>query len=154
MNNSKAYILTSFKETFFILCTLVTTTLIRAQDEHVSTDSLVRQFHAAWNGEDIELMYSLLDENAFFKSPFQLRYGRDTMKATVLITNPPVFKVVKQIETESKIKGDLAWSIGKMVSDVYDEHGKKEKDQWHNDYVYLFVKREEQWKLQMLFFHE
>jgi ketosteroid isomerase-like protein len=137
-----------------VLLSILHTSSIWAQDIQLSTDSLVRQFHEAWNGEDMELMYDLLDDNAFFKSPFQLRYTRDSMKATVLKTNPPVFKVIEQIESESKCKGNLAWSIGKMVCDVYDENGKKEKDQWHNDYVYMFVKRDDHWKLQMLFFHE
>jgi hypothetical protein len=119
------------------------------------TELLVDRFHEAWNEEDIPKMISLLDPDAFFKSPFQLRYSRDTMKATVLITNPPVFKVVEQTELYSYVKGDMAWSIGEIVSDVYDENGNKEEEQWPADYLYLFVKDEESnWKLKMMIFHE
>ncbi len=106
--------------------------------------------------EDIGRMVSLLDPDAFFKSPFQLRYSRDTMEATVLITNPPIFKVTEITETHSEVKGNVAWSIGSMISDWIrvDENGNRQVKKWHNDYVYLFVKRKGEWKLQMLFFHE
>lgn len=122
----------------------------------VSTDSLVRAFHDAWNAGDMERMISFLDADAFFKSPFQLRYTRDTMEATVLLTNPPIFKVTEIKETHSEVKGNFAWSIGRMISDWirYDEDGNKQIRKWQNDYVYTFVKRDGQWKLQMLFFHE
>jgi ketosteroid isomerase-like protein len=133
----------------------LTTGALRAQAP-VSTDSLVHQFHDAWNAEDIGRMVSLLDPDAFFKSPFQLRYSRDTMEATVLITNPPIFKVTEITETHSEVKGNVAWSIGSMISDWIrvDENGNRQVKKWHNDYVYLFVKRKGEWKLQMLFFHE
>lgn len=128
--------------------------LLSAQEKTVSTDSLVKQFTKAWNEEDMDRMHFLLDSTAFFKSPFQLRYSRDTMEATVLKTNPPVFKVVQQTETHSLVDGNHAWSIGKMVSDVYDSEGNKEDEQWFNDYVYMFINRGGVWKLQMLLFHE
>ncbi len=131
----------------------LTSGALRAQAP-VSTDSLVHQFHDAWNAEDIGRMVSLLDPDAFFKSPFQLRYSRDTMEATVLITNPPIFKVVESTETYSNVHGNVAWSIGKMVCDWYNENGTKKEEQWYNDYVYMFVERQGEWKLQMLFFHE
>ena len=136
--------------TILIFCGTITF----SQQELTLTDSLVKRFHKAWNEEDIPEMISLLDADAFFKSPFQLRYGRDTMVETVLITNPPVFKVIKQVETHSDIKGNMAWSIGNMVSDVYDG-GVLEEDPWHNDYVYVFIKdKNEDWKLLMMIFHE
>lgn len=126
-----------------------------SQSKQSLTYNLVANFHTAWNEEDIELMKTLLDEDAFFKSPFQLQYSRATMLETVLLKNPKVFKIVEINETHSKIKGNVAWSIGKMVSDYYDENGNKRVEQWHNDYVYLFVKDENgEWKLQMLLFHE
>ncbi|MEJ2583821.1 MAG: hypothetical protein P8Z38_01880 [Robiginitalea sp.] len=99
-------------------------------------------------------MLELLDSTAFFKSPFQLRYGRDSIAATVLITNPPIFKVVEQRETHNRVRGNLAWSIGTMVCDWYEENGKKKEQPWRNDYVYLFIRRGTEWKLQMLFYHE
>jgi hypothetical protein len=126
-----------------------------SQSTQTLTHKLVANFHKAWNEENIELMKTLLDEDAFFKSPFQLQYSRATMLETVLLKNPKVFKVVQITETHSKIKDNVAWSIGTMVSDFYDENGNKQQEQWHNDYVYLFVKNESsEWKLQMLLFHE
>lgn len=119
------------------------------------TQQLVWDFHKAWNEEDLDKMESLLDKNAFFKSPFQLRYSRDTMLGTVLRTNPKVFKVSEITETHSEIRENMAWSIGKMVSDHYDKNGNKSEKQWHNDYVYIFVRNEKgEWKLQMLLYHE
>ena len=100
-------------------------------------------------------MISLKDADAFFKSPFKLRYGRDDKVETVLNTNPPVFKVIKQVSTHSYIKGNMTWSIGNMVSDVYHEDGILENEPWYNDYVCVFTKDEnENWKLLMMLFHE
>jgi hypothetical protein len=100
-------------------------------------------------------MISMLDKNAFFKSPFQLRYGRDSMANTVLITNPPVFKVVRQTEIHSYVKENFAWSMGNMVCNVYDENGDLEKDSWYNDYIYVFFRNNNKdWKLLMMIYHE
>ena len=126
-----------------------------SQTNHSMTYKLVTDFHNAWNDEDLKRMEELLDKDAFFKSPFQLRYSRDTMMTTVLLRNPKVYKVTEIIETRSMIKDHLAWSIGSMVSDIYDEKGRNTGKKWHNDYVYLFVlDKNGEWKLQMLLYHE
>lgn len=126
-----------------------------SQSTQSPTYQLVYSFHKAWNEEDLDEMESLLDEDAFFKSPFQLRYSRDTMMNTVLLKNPKIFKVSEITETHSEVRENLAWSIGKMVSDLYDEKGNKTDKQWHNDYVYLFIRNKVgDWKLQMLLYHE
>ena len=140
---------------YILICIMFFSTHLFSQNKGTLTDSLAKQFQKAWNAEDTSRMISMLDENAFFKSPFQLRYGRDVMARTVLITNPPAFKVRQQTELYSFVKDDLAWSIGNMVSDVYDEEGKLEKKPWHNDYVYVFTKeKNNEWKLLMMIFHE
>jgi ketosteroid isomerase-like protein len=140
------------KHAFFVILSVTCFSLdILAQ---TPTESLVRKFHDAWNEEDIAGMIAMLHEDAFFKSPFQLRYGREEMAKTVLITNPPIFKVTEIQEMHSRVDGNMAWSIGKMKSDVYNEWGLKEQDPWHNDYVYLFVLKDGEWKLQMMVFHE
>lgn len=140
---------------YIVVCIMFFNTHLFSQNKGTITDSLVKQFQKAWNSEDTSRMISLLDENAFFKSPFQLRYGRDTMARTVLITNPPAFKVKQQSELYSYVKGDLAWSIGNMVSDVYDEEGNPEKEPWKNDYIYVFTRnKNNEWKLLMMIFHE
>jgi ketosteroid isomerase-like protein len=119
------------------------------------TYQLVSDFHNAWNEADIDKMESLMDKDAFFKSPFQFRYSRDTMAATVLASNPNIYKVMETVETQSMIKGDIAWSIGTMVSDIYDETGQMAEGKLHTDYVYLFVRdKNGGWKLQMLLYHE
>lgn len=119
------------------------------------TYHLVSDFHKAWNVVDLDKMESLLDKDAFFKSPYQLRYSRDTMLTTVLPRNPKIFKIMETVETHSMIKDDLAWSIGTMVSDIYDETGQKTEKKLHTDYVYLFIRdKNGDWKLQMLLYHE
>ena len=119
------------------------------------TDLLTKQFHQAWNAENINEMISLLQHDAFFKSTQQLRYGRNKMAATVLKTNPPKYKVVSTKELHSKVEEDIAWSIGEFTSDIYDEYGNKTKEQLKGTYTYVFTKKNKgDWKVQMLIYHE
>ena len=67
------------------------------------TDLLTKQFHQAWNKENINEMVSQLQHDAFFKSTNQLRYERDKMAATILKTKPPKYKVVSTKELHSKV---------------------------------------------------
>jgi hypothetical protein len=87
----------------------------------VSTCALIDEFCKAWNAEGMGRMESLLDPEAFFKSPYQLRNTLDTMLATVLSLNPPVYKVIRINETPSEMRDDLEWSIVDMVSEVFDD---------------------------------
>ncbi len=106
------------------------------------TDLLVKKFFQAWNAENINEMISQLQPDAFFKSPYQLRYGRDKMAATVLKTNPPAYKVANTKELHSKVEDDIAWSIGEFTADVYDDYGNKTSEQI-NGYLYIrFHKKE------------
>ena len=126
-----------------------------AQEKTTLTDSLTNQFNKAWNSDDIEKMISLLQPDAFFESPYQLRYGRDTMETTVLKTNPPVFKNVKTTELYSHVEKHLAWSLGKLTGNIYDDDGKKTGKILRASYTYLFTKKDsEDWKLQMMIFYE
>ena len=119
------------------------------------TDLLTRQFHQAWNKENINEMVSQLQHDAFFKSPHHLRYGRDKMAATVLKTNPSKYKVVSTKEIHSKVEDDIAWSIGEFTSDIYDKYGNKTKEQLKGTYTYVFTKKNKgDWKVQMLIYHE
>ncbi|MDH3267484.1 MAG: nuclear transport factor 2 family protein [Ignavibacteria bacterium] len=119
------------------------------------TDLLTKQFHQAWNKENINEMVSQLQHDAFFKSPHQLRYGRDKMAATVLKTNPSKYKVVSTKEIHSKVEDDIAWSIGEFTSDIYDKYGNKTKEQLKGTYTYVFTKKNKgDWKVQMLIYHE
>jgi len=119
------------------------------------TDLLTKQFHQAWNKENINEMVSQLQHDAFFKSTNQLRYGRDKMAATILKTNPPKYKVESTKELHSKVEDDIAWSIGEFISDIYDEYGNKTKEQLKGTYTYVFTKKNKgDWKVQMLIYHD
>jgi len=119
------------------------------------TDLLTQKFTQAWNSENINEMVSQLQPDAFFKSPYQLRYGRDKMAATVLKTNPPAYKVSSTKEMHSKVEDDIAWSIGDFTADVYDDYGNKTSEQIKGTYTYVFTKKNKgDWKLQMMIFHE
>ncbi|MGB5287234.1 MAG: DUF4440 domain-containing protein [Ignavibacteriaceae bacterium] len=119
------------------------------------TDLLTKQFHQAWNAENINEMVSQLQHDAFFKSPHQLRYGREKMAATVLKINPPKYKVASTKEIHSKVEDDIAWSIGEFTSDIYDEYGNKTKEQLKGTYTYVFTKKNKgDWKVQILIYHD
>ncbi len=153
---------------------------LRAQDARTLTDSLVHAFGAVWNANDLDGMVGMLREDAFFESPYQLRYGRDTMAATVLRTNPPVFRDCASREDRSRVVGDVAWSLGELycsryypsgaihvkviredgdgfLGEEYDEAGRstgrRRYDAIHYTYVFRRGERGE-WKVQMLIYHE
>ncbi len=90
-----------------------------AQQETTLTDSLARQFDKAWNENNLTKMISLVQSDAFFKSPYQLQYSRDTMAATVLTLNPPIFRNIKRNELYSNVKKNIAWSIGRLRTNIY-----------------------------------
>ena len=143
------------KNEFSLITLLVifSTTITFAQNS--LTDLLVKKFFQAWNAENINEMISQIQPDAFFKSPYQLRYGRDKMAATVLKTNPPAHKVVNTKELHSKVDDDIAWSIGEFTADVYDDYGNKTSEQIKGTYTYVFTKKNKSdWKIQMIIYHE
>lgn len=87
------------------------------------TDSLTQVFNKLWDTDDVEGMYNMLRPDAFFKSPFQLMYGMDTMKETVLKWNPLKFKNTRSTETYSHVEKDLCYSLGTMIFSVFDVNG-------------------------------
>jgi len=119
------------------------------------TDILSKQFNQAWNKENINDIVSLLQPDAFFKSPYQLQYGRDKMAATVLKQNPPAYKIVHTKELHSKVEDNIAWSIAEFTCDVYDNYGNKTNEKLEGTYTYVFTKKNKgDWKLQMMIFHD
>ena len=77
------------------------------------------------------------------------------MLATVLSINPRIFKVIRSNETHTEMRDNLAWSIGDMLSNVYDDEGKRQEDQFYSEYIFTFVRnRHDKWLLQMMIFHE
>lgn len=121
----------------------------------VNTDSLVVDFYQAWNDDDLPGMVSRLQPTAFFRSPYQLQYGRDTMQATVLVTNPPRFRNTTTTEWHSYASEALAWSIGELTSEVHDESGVRTGESLESEYLHVFTPSEDgAWKVQMLVYHE
>lgn len=138
-----------------ILLLSVLPTGVFAQQQLTFTDSLVREFNALWDRDDLKGMVDKLQDDAFFKSPFQLRYSKDTMAKTILVTNPPAFRNLRTQELFNHVEERTAWSIGKLTGDVFDSMGKKTGKELISDYVYVFTKRaDNEWKVQMLIFHD
>jgi ketosteroid isomerase-like protein len=141
------------------LCILVTLASINmlAQDSLVCTHKLVSEFHAAWNKNDLETMVNLLQPDAFFKSPHQLRYGRDEMASTVLLANPPFIKDCWTEEWYSYMENDIAWSIGRLYCNTYNDSGEivMKGTEKSTEYTYVFSRDQGgNWKIQMLLYHE
>jgi ketosteroid isomerase-like protein len=119
------------------------------------TDLLSKQFNQAWNAENINEMKSLLQPDAFFKSPYQLQYGREKMETTVLKKNSQVYKIVHTKELHSKVDDNIAWSIAEFTADIYDDYGNKINEQLTGTYTYVFTKKNKgDWKLQMMIYHD
>jgi ketosteroid isomerase-like protein len=124
-----------------------------AQPRPTFTDSLVHEFNALWDRNDVKGMLDKLQDDAFFKSQYQLRYSRDTMAKTVLLTNPPAFRNLRTQELFNHAEERLAWSVGTLTGDVFDKAGNKTGKELAADYVYVFTKRADNaWKVQMLIF--
>ena len=126
-----------------------------ADQPSTPTKLLVDKFNDAWNRNSLTDMESLLAATAFFKSPFQLRYGRDEMIATVLTRNPVFYREIETEEKHSLVKGTMAWSIGDMTWRVYDDTGNPTEETMHAEYTYIFSKDEAgSWALEAMIFHE
>ncbi len=134
-------------------CIVLTAPRTTRAQEATLTDSLARAFTDAWDANDLPRMLAWLQPDAFFKSPHQLRYGRDVMEATVLTTNPPAFRDTRVAERYSKVGDSLAWSIGTMTGHVYDAEGHDTGQLLQADYLYVFTRGANGlWKLQMMVF--
>ena len=119
------------------------------------TELLAEQFNQAWNKENVNEMISLLQHDAFFKSPYQLQYGREKMARTILKKNPPVYKFVYTKELHSKVDDDIAWSIAEFTCDIYDEYGNKTGEKLEGSYTYVFTRKNKgDWEIQMMIFHD
>jgi hypothetical protein len=119
------------------------------------TDSLTKAFNKLWDNNDTTTMYNMLQPDAFFKSPFQFRYGRDTMQATVLKTNPSRFKNCRTIEKASHVEENMCYSIGALTFSVYNEDGSYSGKDQQADYIMVFTRKKKgPWKVQMMIYHE
>ncbi|HEX7051214.1 MAG TPA: nuclear transport factor 2 family protein [Longimicrobiales bacterium] len=119
------------------------------------TDSLMQRFVDAWNANDRAAMVAMLQEDAFFKSPFQLRVGRAEIARTVLTRNPPMLRNSRVEEQHSTVHGDIAWSIGHTTAEVYDGDGHRTAEPFSADYVFVFTRHPgEPWRIQIMIYHE
>lgn len=119
------------------------------------TDSLTKAFNKLWDKNDTAAIYKMLQPDAFFKSPFQLRYGRDTMRATVLRTNPTRFKNSRSTEQFSHVEENMCYSVGTLTFSEYTKDGNYSGKDTKADYVMVFTRQNNgPWKVQMLIYHE
>jgi hypothetical protein len=119
------------------------------------TDSLTKQYFQAWNNNDTSAIISMLQPNAFFESPYQLRYGRDSIAATVLKSEIYMFYNIKTVENYSYVGDNIAWSLGKATSIMKKDKNKKSAQTSTDSYTFVYTKKSnENWKLQMIIWHE
>ena len=141
------------KKSIFLL--LVLCTSVGYSQKRTLTDSLTQVFNTLWDAYDIEEMYKMLQPDAFFKSPFQLRYGRDTMRATVLKWNPLKFKNSRSIEIHSHVEKDMCYSLGTLTFGIYDAKGVYTGKDQASEYIYFFTRnKRKEWKIQAMIFYE
>ncbi len=139
----------------FFICFIAFGQAGNAQTKLTFTDSIVHKFSKAWDENNLDEMLDMLQDDAFFKSPFQFRYTKDTMAKKVLLTNPPRFKNSRTQETFSHVETNYAWSIGKLKTDIFDAQGNNTGKELLADYLYVFTKKEDNvWRMQMLILHE
>ncbi len=126
-----------------------------AQETNSVTDSLMDQWDNAWNNEDVPALVSMMQPDAYFASPYQRWFSRDSIRATILSKNLYWFRNSKSIEQFSRVKDDIAWSVGKTTAEYYPDDNSSKAKSWHANYTFVFTKnRNDQWKLQMMIYHE
>jgi len=119
------------------------------------TDSLTKVYNKLWDKNDTAAIYKMLQPDAFFKSPFQLRYGRDTMRATVLKTNPTRFKDSRSDERYSHVEENMCYSVGTLTFSEYTRDGNYSGKDTKADYIMVFTRKNDgPWKVQMVIYHE
>ena len=84
-----------------------------ARGEEIFT--LIRAYDAAWDRGDLKAMYDMLDPECVFKSPFQMRIGREEIRDH-LFQNTKRFRDTVSVEELSKIDGDIAYTWGYRLS--------------------------------------
>lgn len=142
------------KRLLFSLAFVFVTTSCPAQSVTL-TDSLTKQYFKAWNNDDASAIISMLQPNAFFESPYQLRYGRDSIAATVLKSEIHMFYNIKTVENYSYVGNDIAWSLGKATSIMKKDKNNKFAKTSTESYTFVYTrKNSENWKLQMIIWHE
>jgi ketosteroid isomerase-like protein len=136
----------------FLPCCCLT---LATPDKPTVTETLVQNFNAAWELQDIDVLYDMMAPDCVFRSPFQTHLTRDKIRDTVLKSNVPRIRDIHNcVEEQSKIAGDYASSVGRTDANLYNDDGSIARTIKMN-YIFVFTRESGQdWKLQMLIYHE
>src|SRR5947209_15811298 len=83
---------------------------------------LTHEYDAAWDRGDIVAMAAMLDPECVFRSPFQVRLGREAIRENVF-KNWKRFRDTHSIETQAKIEDDMAYSFQESTFSDYGPDG-------------------------------
>lgn len=113
---------------------------------------LTHAYDQAWDRGDIPAMVEMLDPECVFRSPFQVRLGRDAIRENVF-KNWKRFRDTHSIETQSKIEDDIAYSFQESTFNDYGpEAGTVVKARRVTKHLYVFSRRPGQdWKIRAMF---
>ncbi len=122
---------------------------LRGEETETVTLRLIRAYDAAWDRDDHQAMYEMFDPECVFKSPFQMRIGRDDIRDHVF-RNTKKFKDTVSVEERSKIDGDLAYSWGSQTFNEYAPDGTVKMKHLAR-HLFIFTRRPGQdWKFRFL----
>lgn len=120
-----------------------------AGEAETLTLRLTRAFDAAWDRDDQKAMYDMLDPECVFKSPFQMRLGREAIRDNVF-RNTRKFRDSVTTEEISKVDGDTAYSFATLAFNVYDAKGVMTK-RGKAKHLFIFTRRPgEDWKIRFM----
>ena len=135
---------------FLILLTFSSITFCSfAQQTSALADSLMKQWDMAWNNKDVGTLKSMLQSNAIFESPYQIRISKDSIAASIFKVELASLDDVHSTELHTLVDDNMAWSIGK-VTGIWSNN-----QPWEGTYTFEFTRKAGQdWKIQMLIFYE
>lgn len=120
-----------------------------AQKTTTLTDSLMKQWDAAWNNKDTDALESMLQPNVIFESPYNIRISKDSIAATTFKVVLPSLGDLKSTELRTLIDSNIAWSIGRATGTWSNNKS------WEATYTFEFKRKaDKDWKIQMLIFYE
>ena len=123
--------------------------VVRAEETETVTLKLTRAYDAAWDRGDVAAMYEMFDPECVFKSPFQMRIGRDEIRDHVF-KNTKRFHDTVSVEEISKVEGDIAYSWGYQTFNDYAPDGTI-KSKRMAKHLFIFTRRPGQdWKFRFL----
>ncbi len=138
---------------FTILIAVFVSNFTYSQNQVSVTKSLMKNFDEAWNNKNVNALDSLLQPDAFFESPYQIRDGREAIDTTIFRFNIHIFRNGKSTENYSHIDNNIAWSVGNVTADYLNK--KNEIVPWNARYTFIFSKgNDNSWKIQMMIYHE